>query len=72
MHVLISRVSQGYYVDTVDPTAGIRILTDDPVAADEAFRLACESGASEDTAWEAIDDADRRWRHLVDAWPSKG
>ena len=68
MHILISRVSRGYFVDAVDPTAGIRVVTEAPVAAEEAFRLACEAGAGEDQALEALDEADRQWRRLVRAW----
>ena len=68
MHILISRVSRGYFVDAVDASTGIRVLTGAPVAAEEAFRLACEAGAGEDQALEALDEADRHWRRLVRAW----
>jgi hypothetical protein len=73
MVVLISRQQTGYYVDYVDTLTGVmdyRPLADAPVAADEAFRLACQAGASEDEAFEALDDADRRWHHVVRAWRS--
>jgi hypothetical protein len=73
MVVLISRQQTGYYVDYIDTLTGVmdyRSLGDGPVPADEAFRLACEAGASEDEAFAALDDADRHWHHVVRAWRS--
>lgn len=67
MLILISRVSAGYYVDALSDRTGVRVLTPQAVTADEAFCVACDAGATENEAFEALEDADRRWRRLNSA-----